>query len=529
MLDRSWQPLRQLGALFRLSEVHDHQLPLLDSQSDATEEGIYDEIKIIQSHPRWLQRSFQPSIFSSFRPHMLWCTLPWFLSAALGKTQRKLPKKSSTSYLNGVRGIACLLVYNIHLNDHYYSNFHNPFGAEPAADNHGLSQLPVVRIIYAGKGMVCIFFVLSGFVLTYSPLRKMGNPSPSSSSDLLTGLCSSLLRRGVRLYAPMIVLICLTCLVTWNYPSFHPGHWRDGNQTFLEYAWAYVQIAKPLFNPFTWEGYLPQSFNQCWTLAFEFRGSLVVFLMCVATARLTTRARKTVVAFSAWSALYWMRWDVFCFLAGMVLAELRYNPLSNDFPFVKRWKLPRAVVPTLASCLLVLSMLVIGWPERGVKGVEPFNTIEKLTPTGYLGSLQLEAFYWGSIGGVGLMIAVENLPWIQWLLSTFPILYFGEISFSFYLLHWMFYLWPGAEMMGLFTQRLGWSGDVSFYAMFSLTLCLLVVASDYYWRAVDESCVKLGKLLVDWLGVHDNRNGPVLSVVEVESREPKEEELPRWH
>lgn len=108
------------------------------------------------------------------RPRWYWSLLPWFLTAALGKTTRTLPRKTSTSYLNGIRGIACLIVYTEHVSMHYYRDFmSNPYGAEPAANNHGFSQLPIIRIIYAGKGMVAIFFVLSGFVLTYSPLKKI--------------------------------------------------------------------------------------------------------------------------------------------------------------------------------------------------------------------------------------------------------------------------------------------------------------------------------------------------------------------
>lgn len=111
-------------------------------------------------------------------PRWYWNLLPWFLTAPLGKTTRKLPKKTSTSYLNGIRGIACLIVYTVHVSMHYYKEFtSNPYGAEPAASNHGFSQLPVIRIIYAGRGMVAIFFVLSGFVLTYSPLRKITSMS----------------------------------------------------------------------------------------------------------------------------------------------------------------------------------------------------------------------------------------------------------------------------------------------------------------------------------------------------------------
>ncbi|KAK6085448.1 acyltransferase [Seiridium cupressi] len=487
----SWRKLHP----FWTREAEYSRIPSLAALEYLPEQEILSHVSSNQRGPRWLQ----PTI----RSEWYWGMLPWVLASALGKTQRQLPQKSSTSYLNGIRGIACLIVFLGHVSGHYYRSFNNPYGAEPVEENHGISQLPIIRIIYAGKGMVAVFFVLSGFVLSYSPLRKInGSLSTSSASSLVAGLCSSLLRRGVRLFAPMVVLVFLTCLVTWNYPSFYPGHWRDADPKFLQHLWRYVMITLPLFNPFFWDTYHPTSFDQCWTLAVEYRGSMVVFLMCVTTSRLTTRARKIVVLLSALWALHWLRSDVFCFLSGMFLAELRYCPLSDDFPLVRKCRVPWVVTSTLASCVLMASMLVIGWPPGGDAGIEPYKTIGQLIPDVWRSSNDSITFFWGSIGAFGSLAAIENLPSVQWVLSTAPILYFGEISFSFYLLHWMAYMWPGWEMMIYFTEVIQWSRDVSFYAMFTLTLLLLIVASDYFWSVVDERCVSMGKILIDWLGVH---------------------------
>ncbi|KAI0175461.1 hypothetical protein BJ166DRAFT_588196 [Pestalotiopsis sp. NC0098] len=408
---------------------------------------------------------------------------------------------------------------------HYYREFMmNPYGAEPAADNHGFSQLPVIRIIYAGKGMVAIFFVLSGFVLTYSPLKKITSiserhqdqgdaiesqefpvtrvsTSPTRAADeLITGLCSSILRRGIRLFAPMLVIAWMSCLVTWYYPTFFPGNWRESDPTFLQHVWRFVGITLPVFNPFQWGIYHPLSFNQCWTLPVEYRGSMVVFLMCMATARLRTRARKVIVLGSAFWALYLQHGDVFAFLCGMFLAELRFCPLSKDFSFL-RW-VPRSVTYTLSICALFLSLMLMGWPENGPKDVEPFQTFLQLTPSAWKGSVETVTFFWSYATAPVLLAAVENLPPVQWLVSTAPMLYLGEISFAFYLLHWMGFLWPGWEMMIEMVNVQHWPKDPSFYLMYFTILGMLIVAADYFWRLVDEKCVKLGKALVDWLGIH---------------------------
>lgn len=152
--------VEKMRSLFKSTEGIYHAIPQDLSQGDLSSQAQISTEKRAQH--------------LDTRPSWYWSLLPWFLTAPLGKTTRKLPRKTSTSYLNGIRGIACLLVYTYHVSMHYYREFMmNPYGAEPAADNHGFSQLPVIRIIYAGKGMVAIFFVLSGFVLTYSPLKKI--------------------------------------------------------------------------------------------------------------------------------------------------------------------------------------------------------------------------------------------------------------------------------------------------------------------------------------------------------------------
>jgi peptidoglycan/LPS O-acetylase OafA/YrhL len=491
-----WFPfdLKRLGINFWTTEPRYHRIP---SESTFLEQGIHDDIGTTPLQSKWYQRT--P------RLEWLWCMAPWFLASAFGKTDRQLPKKSSTSYLNGIRGVACLIVFSDHVTDRYYnSRFKPPYGANPAEQNHAISQLPILHIIYAGTPMVCIFFVLSGFVLAYSPLRKVNAPSQLSDRELNTGLCSSILRRAIRLFMPLVILAILTCFVTWIYPTFRPGDWRRDDPSFLQHAWRFVEITMPLFNPFSWELYQPLSFEHCWSIAAEYRGSMVIFLVCIATSRLTTRARKVVVSCLALWAMYLGRSDIFCFLSGMVLAELRFFPLTQDIPFMKEANIYRHVSYSLATCLLLFSLLLLGWPDTGDAGVEPFKSLVTLTPAIYMVNTTQETFFWGSVGAVGFMIAVENLPPVQWLFSTVPLLYLGEISFSFYLLHWMAFLWPGMEMMRYFMLALGWTWNFSFYCMVFTILALLVVCSDYYWRGVDQKCVEMGKVVVNWLGVHES-------------------------
>jgi peptidoglycan/LPS O-acetylase OafA/YrhL len=478
-----------------------HQIASNQTQASQVEEGL-----ILEKQPpsSWLQSAGGTS--------RLWALAPWFVAAPLGKTQRRLPKTSSTSYMNGIRGLACLIVFNFHV--HYFHNGYvlNPFGAEPLEVNYHVTQLPILRVIYAGRAMVCLFFVLSGFVLSYSPLNKIKTATPSSFNDLVTGLSSSILRRFIRLFAPMAIPTFLTAIATWYYPYYEPGYWRESDPTFAQHLWQRIMIIMPLFNPFTWDdGYRPPGMDQCWTLALEYRGSMLIFLLCVTTARLTSRARKLTIGMTAVWGLYYGRWDVFCFMSGMFLAELRHAPLATEFPSLSNFGLPRPVRSALAVLLMVGSLVLISWPDRGHQGIEPYKTMDYYTPQMWKAD-EPQSFFWGSVGALGLMTSFENLPLMQRLFSTSPMLWLGETSFSLYLLHWVTFSWFGKAMMIHFTETLEWSRESSFYVMYFSVLAILFVASDYYWRAVDEKCVLLGKHLVDWLGVRNNNTLPTTVV-----------------
>jgi peptidoglycan/LPS O-acetylase OafA/YrhL len=458
---------------------------------------------------------------------MAWSMLPWVVTAPLGKTQRKLPKVTSTSYLNGLRGVACLIVYNYHLT----ILFNTDLKAK-------LSTLPFVNLLVAGHGATMVFFVLSGFVLSYSPLSKISSPE-SRDSALLTSLWSSTVRRGFRLFTPLVVLALALSFITFFLPVF-PAYeglpWaRVEPKTlgaFFHHLGTYAQNVCLLTDPFTWEFVQPPTLEHAWTLPFEYRGSLVVFLLSIACARLTPRCRKLLlVAFALW-ALYWVRWDVFCFTSGMFLAELRFQPLprlslsffswsygssirhkeellplaatevEEDARPRRPWaKLAHAVPLRQAVGLLALplAILICAWPDGAAGGaIEPYASLHAVfTPAQYAG-IHID-FLYASVGAVMVLASLEALPAAQWLLSTAPFRYLGEISFSFYLLHLLLIHFMTAHILTFLTGSFGWGYDSAFAVMWVLTAAGTALASDLFWRGIDESSVRISRKISDWL------------------------------
>ena len=458
---------------------------------------------------------------------MGWSMLPWVITAPLGKTERKLPKITSTSYLNGLRGVACLIVYNYHVTILWNAPLKNSLGIVPFAN-----------VLLAGHGATMVFFVLSGFVLSYSPLSKISSSDTNVDSALLTSLWSSTIRRGFRLFMPLVGLGLVLVFVTFFTSIYGPGpslEWAYAQPrtfgTFFHHLYSYAQMVSFLMDPFTWDFVQPTTLEHAWTLPFEYRGSLVVFLLCVACCRLTPRGRKLfLIAFGLW-ALHWIRWDVFCFTAGMFLAELRFRPLfpislslrssssssaarttpeqlpplspTDDDEAPRRpWaRLARAVPLRAIIGLLALgpSIVICAWPDGGAEaGVEPFATIHATFTPGHYGGVNVD-FLYASVGAVLVLASMEALPPLQWLLSTAPFRYLGEISFSFYLLHLLVINCFSANILVFLTDTCGWAYGPAFAVMWFITAGGVVFAADLFWRGVDETSVRLSRRISDWL------------------------------
>lgn len=481
-------------------------------------QGDSEEETIPETSTEWLGeriRGEKPSKQIRWA-RMGWSMLPWIITAPLGKSERTLPKANSTSYLNGLRGVACVIVYNYHVAILWNPPFKRDFGA-----------VPFFNVVLAGHGATMVFFVLSGFVLSYSPLSKItSGQSDTTDSALLTSLWSSTVRRGIRLFTPLVALAILLFLITFFtsvYPPAKDIPWATAEPktigTFFAHMASYAHMVSLLMDPFTWSTLQPATLEQAWTLPFEYRGSLVVFLLCIACSRLTPGFRKLLLLLFGLWALHWIRWDVFCFTAGMGLAELRFSPLiaarpperlpssaageaDPALPAARPWdRLVRSMsVRSVVSLVaLVPAITVCAWPEGGgVLGVEPFATIHAIFTPAHYRDADVD-FLYASVGAFAVLASLEALPQAQWLLSTAPFRYLGEISFSFYLLHLLMINIFAAKALIYLSVTWGLSAWSSYAVMWLFTAAAVVLAADLFWRGVDELSVQLSRRVSDWL------------------------------
>jgi peptidoglycan/LPS O-acetylase OafA/YrhL len=338
-------------------------------------------------------------------------------------------KLRSTSWLDGVRGIAALEVYIFHALGCWTKivlPWHPP-------EQASILQLPLIRTLFtSGGAAVAVFFVLSGYVLTYKSLSWMRT---HSTQNVGPAVLSSLFRRPFRLYLPPLFLTLIQAL------AVRIGYTPALNFTFVPCPNAWMQFldwiseANHLMNPYynftpAILGFVrhPKYEPVIWTIPVEFYGSLVCyFLLALLTRVPTNNARMASTAVFAVVSMALGSWNIFCFAAGMLLADFN---LGQDAVLN-----PSLTARRLWMALFAVAFYVAGLPTKIFSPEAPrpgYETLMALTP-----SLHMEdsaRFMW-SLSGISLLLSMSQLPSFKRVFESNLCQYLGRISFSLYLVH----------------------------------------------------------------------------------------------
>ncbi|KAF4999052.1 hypothetical protein FDECE_11611 [Fusarium decemcellulare] len=115
--------------------------------------------------------------------------------------------------LDGLRGIACLIVFNYHFFWPWTPVIMLGYGALPprAPEPYwGWQSLPIVCLLHRGRPMVAIFFAISGYVLCRHILRSIHE---RRLEDAYQRLASSVFRRVFRLYIPPTISMFIVAML----------------------------------------------------------------------------------------------------------------------------------------------------------------------------------------------------------------------------------------------------------------------------------------------------------------------------
>ncbi|RAK89238.1 acyltransferase [Aspergillus costaricaensis CBS 115574] len=454
---------------------------------------------------------------------------PSYLQHHVGGKSQPPSRQHAIAALDGLRGWACLLVFNFHFLFTYTWKVAVGWGFNN--ENFSVLQLPIVHMLVSGHIMVAIFFVISGYVLSYKPLKLIRS---RSWEQTFTTLASSTFRRALRLYIPSIVGILLVFIAVrlgvYNYSHkvLVEGHTILGTneqhppimRSFYKQYWDWYLAVVHLMDPFNWALYYNYYNPHLWTIPVEFRSSIVLFLTILGTSRLTTAVRISLVSGLVWFCMRWGRWDIVLFLFGMLMAEAdlingtwerpanesESKPRTGHRHFLpKQQNALRQLLPFRLSTrnlwigLFVLGLYLGSAPNTGYKWTPFYRWTWEITPRTYPEPHRFPQ----TLGAVLIVFSINHSKDLQKLFTHPLSQYLGKISFAFYIVHGPILHSLGYSLMPNIWAVVGKETNFQYCLGFLIgwLICLPISlwAGDVFWRAVDIPSVKFARWLEDKL------------------------------
>jgi peptidoglycan/LPS O-acetylase OafA/YrhL len=318
--------------------------------------------------------------------------------------------------LDGLRGFAALSVVVGHIYGAFFGNYSNV-----ALPNSSFFAYKPLFLLYDAALAVEIFFVLSGFVLSYQYMQfknesylqklvikripRLGIPV------FFVLLLSGILNAGEGAHNEMEKLALIPKLFVYNVPGF------------LElFQFSFFKV----FIPSSTQLYI----GALWTLRYEFWGSMLIALMAPLLCRMRFNSLVYFLVLIV-TLVYSYHFGSFLFGLGLCYIYVNYN----------RYFVNRHLQYTAAAGVMVFFVLYITLFRTDI----------------------LISFY-----ACFVVVAVLFVPALQAFFSTKPLLFLGKISFPLYLVHMVVIASPISSLVLRHIKYFdsGW---------FQLSICTLAV------------------------------------------------------
>lgn len=449
---------------------------------------------------------------ASWLSYLVWL-LPSFFHPSNKVTSSR--RTSPTAWLDGLRGVAAFIVVW-----HHSSLVYFPWSIHDAwrdSEKGLFVQLPFIRLAVAGVPMVCIFFVISGYAISLKLLRlsHLGR-----ASDFVDTLSSSLFRRHPRLFMPATVVLLISAFMSY-FGAFPTEDWSGDvaiatrvppradslSGQLLDWGHNSWRLAYPIRNTINSRDVNPYDPN-LWTLPVEFGCSLLVFTLLAVTYKFRPFVRMAFLLVLIGYSLVRAEENVFLFLCGVFLADLRtYRTLRDDaappeLPLdtgATRWSLRSSLARNAGYAVaFVASLFLLSMPEmrRGADEAPGFATLASLVPQTYLDANKAD-YFWVPLGAALLVSTLDYAPLLQRLFTSRAAQYLGDISFSMYLVHgpllWSYGAWLAPRLIptgdDATAAQYGWGVALCYLCFWPV----LIYEADLVTRIVDGKSVQFAR------------------------------------
>lgn len=355
-----------------------------------------------------------------------------------------------------LRGLACIAVVFSHFLGVFFPQLHSFYVSSlPEYDIAKFFYNSPFSFFYSGTGAVFVFFVLSGYVLTFSFMK---------TNDRVRKFKESLVKRYPRLAIPAVLSCILMCAVFYipidlsNVSEWFRGV-RPNDFSFFGAIYSGL-IGSFIFGDKTYNPVL-------WTMQIELLGSLIIYLLCFSFENKRNMVLILILSllFSFYiSPLVFL--GVFSFLIGFCIYFFNFS------------------LGKVLSCFLLL----LGIYFCGVHN----NSFSY----GFLSYYfkHYTYFVFNFFGGVLIVFTVLKSQFIQDNLDNKFFVKLGELSFSIYLSHlFVMYLF-GVPLFNLFYKL---TDGFLFSSFISIVFSLFVTYffSVFYSKYVDQKSINISNYL----------------------------------
>jgi peptidoglycan/LPS O-acetylase OafA/YrhL len=365
------------------------------------------------------------------------------------------------AHLDGLRGLAAVVVVIHHMACAFAPAA--VFGSAIAAHfaiERTVYQTPL-QLLVAGNFAVCIFFALSGYVLSHKFFVKRDWRIARAGA----------VKRYFRLMPPILASVLLAYAVLKLGLAEHlPASRISGSQIWLAKLWPGAGLAEAVrqgvYGALTGRADTTLFNNVLWTMKVEFFGSFLVFAFLALFGLMKQR-------WIMYLALVILLWNTYylAFIIGMALCDINVNRPN--------WRISWPVLALAMGLGLFLGAAPL---------INDTPTIYSQFYIPFLPSADM--FILPHVIGAGLvLLAVVFSARLKQGLGIRPLRYLGKISFSMYLLHVIIIGTLTSWLLVLLAPHMSYLQAV--LGAVAISVPAILIASHYFTRFVDGPSVKL--------------------------------------
>lgn len=370
------------------------------------------------------------------------------------------------NFLNGLRGGAAFIVVIAHYLQVFYPTVFNG-NIESIHTKNSLELIlyktPLNLFINANFS-VCIFFVLSGYVLSMKFFEYKDKKI----------IISGMLKRHLRLALPVLAVLTLA-YVMYKFNAFNLGTVSTITKTDITNIYLikydYIEILKQsLFQVFIFD---TETYNAVlWTMQYELIGSFIVFFILIAFSYCKQKKALSIVLILIFLNSYYLG-----FILGCLLSYISINKKID----IKKITL---------KFLLLIALFFGSYPYY--QGSDSIYSIISLK----FGGLN-NFILFHTLGGALLVFIIVNLKALQNVFSSKIMVFLGKISFSLYLVHFLFI---NSLASYIFIKTVPYFNyHISFLISFIITFSFSVVVACIFYTIIDSPSIYLSNKFSEFI------------------------------